>query len=462
MKLSNIVLFTVVSLMLISSACKQRNRNNQKKPNIIIILADDLGYADVGFHGSEEVITPHIDAIAKSGVVFSYGYVTAAVCSPSRVGLLTGKYQQRLGCDNNPAPYKLKPEVMVGLPLEQKTVADRLKNEGYATACFGKWHLGGERGDETLYPENRGFDEYFGFLEGAALYIDPLNSEKKYMRSNETIQEESHYYTDALGRESLSFIERNIKNPFFLYLSFSAVHAPLEATDRYLKLFADIKDDKRKKMLAMLYAMDENIGRITDLLKKRGLFNNTLIIFLSDNGGKPKGNASINTPLRGEKGQYFEGGIHIPFTMSWNGHIPAGQTYEKPVSAIDIFPTVLEAAGISIQDEWKVDGVDLLPYINDLNSNSPHERLYWKANGNWAVRDLKWKLLKQGRDTMLFEIMSDPYEKNNMIKKNPEVVEQLLITYKEWNRSNIPARYGYNKRIFKYKVDRTRRIGFAP
>lgn len=432
-------------------------------PNIVIILADDLGYADVGFLGSDTVRTPHIDTLASEGVAFTQGYVTASVCGPTRAGLLTGRYQQRFGSEDNPAPYKLHESVRVGVPPSEKLISERLKARGYATAVFGKWHLGGERGDEGLMPINRGFDEFFGFLEGAALYFDADNAEEKFMRGNALVESEERYLTDAIGYESLRFIEENSDKPFFLYLPFSSVHAPLQATASDLERFAHVKNEKRRTLLAMLHAMDRNVGRVLDKIEAEGLENNTLVFFLSDNGGQPTDNYSYNMPLRGTKGSYYEGGIRVPFAVKWPGRLPTGEIYHAPVSSLDIAATIFAAvdAGAPEQSEgMQLDGMNMLEYLGAARSPTSDRYLFWKLVNNKAVRDAEWKLVQHGETKELFNLADDPSERRNVLDEHPDVVARLESAYLEWDKQNIPAQYGYDRKVFPVLDKRTRRTGF--
>lgn len=434
----------------------ENNQINKIKPNILLIFADDLGYADVGYHGCKEIPTPNIDAIAKNGISFTDAYVTAPVCGPSRVALMTGKYQQFIGCGSNIGPYLRTPDVKLGLPLEEKTMADRFKEAGYKTACFGKWHLGGEdfdlnQQDKSLFPLNRGFDDFFGFLEGAALYNDLTNREKKYMRGNERIEREEEYYTDAIGREALDFLDRNHDKPFFLYIPFNAVHAPLQAPEKYRKKFPHIINKRRKKMAAMLYAMDLNIGKIMKKICKYKLEENTLVFFISDNGGKPNDNYSYNTPLRGEKTTLWEGGIRVPFCMQWKGHLPGNKVYNHPVSTLDVLPTSLSAAGIDIKEEWNLDGVNLFPYLSGKDTDQPHEWLFWKYIRQSAVRYKNWKLLKLSDDQqpVLYNLKDDLGEKKPV--NNKQIFDLMMNKYKEWDKKTIPDNFGWN-RTYKYTI----------
>ena len=330
---------------------------DSRLPNIIVILADDLGYADLGCQGCRDIPTPHIDSLARNGVRFTSGYVTAPLCSPTRAGLLTGRYQQRFGFETNPGPEAYADD-RFGLPRSEPTLAERLKPAGYTTGMFGKWHLGYK---PELQPTARGFDEFFGFLSGAANY---LPNSRRAARLNPLLRgtqpaEESEYLTDACGREAAAFIEKNRDRPFFLYLPFNAVHAPLEAGEAYLSRCAAIPDSKRRVYAAMLAAMDDNVGRVLSALRQHNLEERTLIFFLSDNGGTTPQTTSSNLPLSGRKAQVLEGGIRIPFLMQWKGHIPAGKIEDRPVISLDIVPTALAAAGMSARPEWKLDGVNL-------------------------------------------------------------------------------------------------------
>ena len=447
--------FLLILTLFLFFSCE--NEKKIDKPNIIVILADDLGYADVGYNGCEEIPTPNIDILAKEGIIFSNGYVTGSVCSPTRAGLMTGRYQQRFGAEFIPGPRKRTKDVKVGVPLSETFISTRLKLLGYNTACFGKWHLGGESGDQELFPLSRGFDKYFGFLEGAALYDDVNNKERKYMRDNQELVMEQEYYTDAITREALSFIDENQKHPFFLYLPYNAVHAPLQAPEKYLKEFEHIKHPKRKLLAAMNYALDLSIGRVLSSIKTNGLEENTLIFFLSDNGGKPKGNFSYNSPLRGEKGQHFEGGIHVPFLIKWKNHIPENITYDKPISSLDIFPTIMAAVEEPIKEEWDLEGINLLPYLIGDDNTTPHETLFWREGKKSAMRTLDWKFVKVGEKVELFNISKDPNETTDLAATHPENLAELMKLYNEWDAKNIPPQFGRDPKEFPFEVIRTRR-----
>jgi arylsulfatase A-like enzyme len=429
----------------------QAQRQPGQKPNILVIVADDLGYADIGANGCQDVPTPHIDSIAKNGVRFTNGYVSGPYCSPTRAGLLTGRYQQRFGHEFNPGPAgNADPEF--GLPLTETPMPQRLKNLGYATGMVGKWHLGNE---PKFHPLKRGFDEYFGFLGGAHSYIDSGTSRNQILRGMEPVKEVS-YLTDMFGDEAVAFIERQKDKPWFLYLAFNADHTPMHAKEQYLAKFASIKDPLRQKFAAMHAALDDNIGRVLDGLRKHKLEENTLIFFVSDNGGPTNANGSRNTPLRGFKAQTWEGGIRVPFLAQWKGALPAGKVYEQPVIQLDILPTVLAAAGAESKAEWKIDGVNLLPYLTGKQKGAPHEALYWRFGQQIAVRMGDWKLVKapganaaQGEfqtkvtteGAHLYNLAGDVGEQNNLAEKEPGKLKQLAAAWDKWNAELIEAKW---------------------
>jgi arylsulfatase A-like enzyme len=444
------------------------------KPNVIVIVADDMGYADVGVNGCRDIPTPHIDSLAKNGVRCSQGYVSHPYCSPTRAGLLTGRYQQRFGHEFNPGP-PAEGNVESGLPTTETTFADRMKAAGYATGLVGKWHLGH---GEKFHPLARGFDEFFGFLGGAHSYLRSGTGRNAIFRGREEVQEKE-YLTDAFAREGVAFIERHKGEPFFLYWAFNAVHGPLEATEKYRGRFPEIQDEKRRTYAAMLSAMDENIGKVLDSLRAAKLEEDTLIFFVSDNGGPEPVNASDNGPFRGVKGTSWEGGIHVPFIVQWKGHLPAGTVYERPVVQLDFLPTALAAAGVDAKPEWKLDGVNLLPYLRGEKAAAPHESLYWRFGGQMAIRRGDWKLVKaapgkgrgEPRDrtqadwrrdkatvegAMLFNLKTDPGEQTDLSAEHPEKVKELAAAWQSWNKELADPLWGpptRSKRNAKKKQD---------
>ncbi len=435
-----------------------------KPPNVIIILADDLGYADLGIQGSKEVPTPNIDSIAQNGARFSAGYASCPICAPTRAGLITGRYQQRFGFDDHAGAK----DVQFGLEVSEKTIADSFKAAGYATAAFGKWHLGE---DPAFHPNNRGFDEFLGFLGGANSFLyhsddtddskawdsslksGPtkrfINGRREAILRQQEIVSEPEYLTDAFAREGASFIERqaNAGKPFLLYVPFNAIHVPLEATDKYLARFPDIKEFGPKAHAAMVSALDDGVGTILRKLREKNLEENTIIFFLSDNGGPTSnlpggGNYSLNTPLRGRKGTFFEGGIRVPFFVQWKGHIPAGKTLDQPVISLDIVPTALAAANVKPAGAKPLDGKNLLPLARGESAQAPHDLLFWRYHAHFAARDSQWKLIKiQGKEPQLFNLTSDISETTNVAKDHPEIVARLSKSIDEWNNGNEKPRW---------------------
>src|SRR5687768_490293 len=409
-----------------------------KQPNILLIVGDDMGYADVGVHGCKDIPTPHLDSLAKNGVRCSSGYVSGPYCSPTRAALLTGRYQQRFGHEFNPGP-PTSANIEVGLPLKEKTIADRFKGAGYATALIGKWHLGH---DKKFHPLNRGFQEYFGFLGGAHSYTNArADGKNPILRGFEPV-DEKEYLTDALAREAVSYIERHKSKPFFLYLAFNAVHGPLEATAKYRDRFPNIEDPRRRTYAAMMSAMDDAIGRVLATLKENKLEENTLIFFVSDNGGPPV-NASNNGHLRGHKASTWEGGVRVPFLFQWKGHLPAGKVSEQPVIQLDFLPTALAAAGAEMDE--KIDGVDLLPFLTGKNKGAPHEALYWRFGEQMAIRKGDWKLVKGGgrgtvapKKPLLINLAKDIGEQNDLAEKEPKKYQELQAAWDKWNAGLVP------------------------
>lgn len=418
-------------------------------PNIILILADDLGFEDVGFNGCKDIPTPNIDKIAYEGVVFKNAYVTYPVCGPSRAGLITGRHQDRFGFGRNPLFAPNDPEM--GLPIEEETLATVLKKIGYQSVALGKWHLGAH---ESQHPLNKGFDDFYGFLSGGHQYFPELwtldnrfeakkqfDGYKTKLLRNFSPVEEKEYLTDALSREAVSYIEKSKDKPFFMYLAYNAPHTPLQATDEYLVRFAHLKDDKRKTYAAMVSAMDDGVGTVLEKLEALNLSENTIIFFLSDNGGPEKTNGSNNGLLRGQKGDLFEGGIHVPFAMRWPAKIPKKTTFEKPISSLDIFATAIAQNDEKVKTKNKIDGVDLLPYILGEQTKSPHDFMYWRKfdKGEFSVRNDQGNKLMVRRDKrMLFNLEEDIGEQNNSIEKVDSVDTVLQNEYDTWNLEMIP------------------------
>ena len=409
-----------------------------RKPNIVLILADDLGYGELGVQGSTDVPTPNIDSLAANGVRFTNGYVSCPVCSPTRAGLMTGRYQERFGHEFNPGPAEQADSVF-GLSLTEVTIADRLKSLGYTTGMFGKWHLGYR---PEFHPQKRGFDEFFGFLGGAHSYLDPLErTANPILRGSEAVKQIT-FLTEDIAREGVSFIERRQKEPFFLYLPFNAVHAPMEATEKYLSRFGSIQNPRRRTFAAMLSALDDAVGSVLSKLRETRLLENTLVFFVSDNGGPTPNTTSANGPLRGFKGQVLEGGIRVPLLMQWQGRLLAGKVYEHPVIALDIHPTAVAAGGGSIPAKAGLDGVNLLPHLTGTVKAPPHDRLMWRFSPQSAIRMGDWKLVRLGDGPpQLFNLAQDIAEKNDLAASQPDRVKQLEAAYAAWNAQLAEPRW---------------------
>ncbi len=434
------------------AALRAADASKPAKPNILVILADDLGYADLGCQGSSEVKSPHIDSIAANGVRFTAGYVSASQCCPSRAGLITGRYQNRFGFEAN-WPGLLSGKA--GLPVSERTIADYLKAAGYVTGMIGKWHLGES---EPMRPYRRGFDETLWLPNGGVLFPDKKTGFLKHLYRDSKPAKVAEYSTDAFGREAVEFIERHQREPFFLYLAFVPPHWPMEAKPGHLAQYAHIPDRHRRTMLAMMASLDENVGRVLATLRETKLEENTLVFFLSDNGG-PTGrarlqpdadfeygqNTSKNDPCRGVKGDLLEGGIRIPFMAQWKGRIPAGKTYDKPVISLDILPTALAAAGAEPQAGAQLNGTNLLPFLAGDKTGAPHDTLYWRfrfppaqpALHRWAIRQGDWKLVKNNREPVaLYNLANDIGETNNLAAAHPERVAALKAAWKQWDAAN--------------------------
>ena len=404
------------------------------QPNVVLILADDLGWGEIGAQGNKQIPTPHVDSIAAGGVKFTQGYVTCPLCSPSRAGLLTGRYQTRFGHEFNEGG--AKPGAF-GLPLEEQTIANRFKAAGYATAAIGKWHLGSE---PSYRPTKRGFDEFYGTLANSPFYHPRLVDSRK---SDEPVKvaDDDFYTTLAYAARAKEFIDEHKSQPFFLYLPFNAQHAPLQAPQSYLDRFPQLDGD-RKIFAAMMSALDDAVGEVLGSLDKNGLTENTLVVFLTDNGGPTHVTTSSNGPLRGTKSTTLEGGIRVPFYMQWKGHLPAGEVDDRPVISLDIQPTALAAAGIEADEA--LEGVNLLPYLEGAKEGMPHESLFWRYGQQWAVRRGDWKLVASRPDKFearLFNLADDIGEKNDLAAKHPEKVKELQKLWDEWDEKNIEAKW---------------------
>lgn len=425
------------------------------QPNVLVVVADDLGFADIGVHGGKEVPTPNIDALAASGVRCTNGYVPAPYCSPSRAGFLTGRSPTRFGHEFNP---HVGEETQLGLPLGERTIANYMHDSDYATGLIGKWHQGFS---VEHHPQSRGFDDYFGFLVGGHNYLLRKDAEAEFgsghshnmiYRSRE-LQKLDGYTTDLFTDEAVGFMDRHSDKPWFLYLAYNAVHTPLEVLAKYGdRVPASVTDPERRGYLSLLIGLDDCIGRIVAHLRETKRDKDTLIFFFSDNGGsghKPylAYNTGVNAPLRGDKGQTLEGGIHVPFFVSWPGKLPAGRTFAHPVTTLDILPTACAAAGTKVAGN--VEGVDLLPYLSgDKATSVPHATLAWRFGPQKAIRKGNWKLVdvrnfdtKTQSGWQLYDLANDIGEKINLASAKPEMVAELSKAWNEWDAQNIAPRW---------------------
>jgi arylsulfatase A-like enzyme len=462
--------------------------HSQNKPNIIILLADDLGKYEVSAYGAEHISTPNIDKIGQEGVIFEEGYVTAPTCAPSRSGIMTGRVQNRYGFETqimefyptNMVEYlsgkyfvntgsfvvESKPDFPAewqvhkqGVPPTEITIAERLKAMGYITGIVGKWHLGISH---NHVPLNRGFDYQYGFYGASSLYTPErywshvINHEHEsfsgqyqwkmgrygeaaILEMGKEVYEEK-YLTWAFRDKAIEFMEKNKDTTFFLYCAFSAPHVPFQAPVDYYCKYENVEDDNKRVYYAMISALDDAIGEIHQKIKDLGIEDNTIIYLLSDNGGASYTKATDNGPLKGGKLTQFEGGINVPFMMKWKGIIPAGTRYAYPVSSADIFVTSVINAGGVLPPDREYDGVNLVPFVIGEDKDRPHEHLFWRADHIWAIRDGDYKLILSTRDgwAELYDLKKDKSETYNLKEQMPELYQQLYETHKQWQDSNLP------------------------
>ncbi len=494
----------LVSILL---CCASPAPAQARKPNVIVILADDLGYGDTAVYGSTIAKTPNIDALAASGIRFTDGYVTNPVCAPSRAGLMTGRYQQRFGYEFNPAGR----DRTGGMSLHEITIAQIMKSAGYATGAVGKWHLGEPAGH---YPTDRGFDYFFGTEAGSDYIVDPrpgdeyigpggrdivvpaaglsampqgdrieavlqrIRARQPVMRDGKVVRL-NEYLTDAFTKEAVDFIDRNRSRPFFLYLAQHAPHTPLQAPEKYLGRFRDVKDPAKRVHAAMVAALDDSVGAVIATLQRDGIYGNTLVFFLSDNGcpGYVFG-ACSNTPLSGYKRWLAEGGVRIPYIVSWPGHLPAGRIDHRQVSSLDILPTAAAVARAKLPTDRVYDGVDLLPFLDGESDGIPNPKLYWRDGVDFAMRDgdsklwicdiasrptasdEKAKAMKfrhqrpkrtvpavgpEGRHVMLYDLADDVGELHNLAATRPSEVARMEAEIAGWNETLVEPQWPESK-----------------
>ncbi|SDE57618.1 sulfatase-like hydrolase/transferase [Cellulophaga baltica] len=462
MSIRNIVLFVVISLLTFNS-CKEKEKNTTDlaeyktplnlPPNILFILCDDLGYADVGFNGSTDITTPNLDQLAQDGSILTSAYVAHPFCGPSRAALLTGRYPHTIGSQFNlPANGASTGK---GITAQEQFISVPMQEAGYYTGAIGKWHLG----ETTAYhPNNRGFDDFYGFLAGGHKYF-PEEYRQQYKRQKEagakiindyvlplehngTTLQENEYLTDAFSREASRFIReaKNKNKPFFLYLAYNAPHVPLEAKKEDLDKFKHIEDKDRRTYAAMVYAIDRGVGSIVKNLKKTGQFENTLIIFLSDNGGHT-GHGANNFPLTGRKGDTWEGGYRVPMFFHWPNKVPKGQKFDFPVSSLDFYPTLNYLAGATIPENKILDGKNIWEAFT--SNQNPHDKetlfamRHREGYTDVAARQNDWKAVKVHQEPWkLYNITNDISEKTDLSTEQPAILEKLVTETENWSKTH--------------------------
>ena len=420
-------------------------------PDILLIVADDLGYADLGFNGAVDIPTPHLDTLARGGLRFPQAYVSSPVCGPSRAGLMTGRYGQRFGYEHN--YYNYDRERLEGLEPGVPTMADRLRAAGYRTVGIGKWHLG--HGSPEQEPWRRGFDMFYGFSGGSHDYLvydesAPRTSAKCLLERNGVPDPAVRgHLTDVLADEAVRILSAPRNQPLFLYLAFNAPHTPLQPRDRDLRRVAAIADPTRRDYAGLVVGLDDAVGRVLGAVRSSGRGRETLVVFLSDNGGVIDARAhSRNHPLRDQKGSVFEGGIRVPLLLAWPGRFAAGDVFPHPVSSLDLLPTFLAAAGAPVSTAAAFDGVNLLPYLDGERAGPPHERLFWRFDfraRRAAIREGRWKLhlysewIGTPLHTWLVDLESDPREVENLALQHPERVRDLRMKLAAWEAQLRPS-----------------------
>ncbi|UKN00658.1 sulfatase-like hydrolase/transferase [Paracrocinitomix mangrovi] len=447
-------------------------------------MADDLGKYEVSAYGAEHISTPNIDQIGEEGVLFNDAYVTAPICAPSRAAILTGQYQQRYGFETQPMDfypsnfieynrgkkakflgdwklvtppsYPREWEIAKqGIPQTEINLAEVMSASGYHTGIIGKWHLG--QGKEQV-PNKRGFTYQYGFYGAFSLYTpsqktpgyqsyiqDDMSAEHQWnmkrhetaaIRENGKVVKEEDYLTFAIRDKAIDFLEENKDTNFFLYVPFNAPHVPFQAPQAYFDQFSHVKDTNKRVYLAMIKALDDAIGDIHNKIKNLGLEENTIIYFISDNGGASYTGATDNGPLKGGKITHFEGGINVPFMMKWKGKIPAGTKFVHPVSGMDIFTTTIKNCHVNWPENRPLDGVDLIPFILGTDKTKPHEVLYWRTDHIQAIQSEKWKLILSTRDNWmhLYDLENDISERFDLKSTQPQRLEKLQSLFEEWNK----------------------------
>lgn len=486
-KQSDRIRFSAVAIKAKQEFLASLEPDTGRVPNVVIILADDLGRSDISLYGNTLISTPNIDSIGLQGATFTEGYITSPICSPSRAGLLTGRYQQRFGFEyilhdryarnrlewlvykyflatdtwqvlGRPVVPTFQDVAAQGLPPEQITLAEVLKAKGYSTAAIGKWHLGSA---PHALPNARGFDFHYGFYEGYSLYMadsadagivnqrharntdfsDPFiwgagRQGNCAIRLNGEMIDEHYYLTDRIAEEAVNFVRANADRPFFLYVPFLTPHTPFQATKAYYDRLGHIKDRNKRVYMAMIAQMDDAVGAIMTQLRTSGISDNTIVFFLSDNGGATYTLATDNAPFRGGKFTHFEGGLRIPFMMRWDGVIRPGARVDHPTSSLDIMATVLDTLRVEMPSSNALDGRSLLgAEVSETRS------LYWRSGYAWAIRSDQWKLVAEddwglgfGPRVRLFDMSRDSLEMNDLSAVRPDVVDSLRSLHRYWQK----------------------------
>lgn len=430
-------ILTILFILSFTGNIKAENKiKKDNKPNIILILADDLGYGDLGFTGCTDYKTPHIDKLAEGGVICTNAYSSHSFCAPTRAGIMTGRYQHRFGFQENPS--QRFPEF--GLPESETILPKVLKDAGYKSALVGKWHLGVMK---HQHPLEKGFDEFYGFTGGGHDYFvcDPEekndHSYKVFMENNGRKETFENYLTDDLTQYATNFVEQNQDRPFFLYLSYNAPHTPLQAPEKYIKRVSDIQDKDRRTYAAMVTALDDGVGKVMQKLKELSLEENTLVFFMSDNGGAPF-NWPDNKPFNGSKGTLLEGGIHVPYLVYWKGTLQPN-TYDELVMSFDVFATATALAKVANPRHKEIDSQNLIPYLLGKKQSQPHKYLYWtQGNFQEAVRTGDFKFLQiQEKDRYLFNLKNDIGETKDIGQENQKQIKRLTKIFGSW-KSELP------------------------
>lgn len=430
-----LIIICAVSLPLQADPIHESDTKDQRpgRINLVVIMADDLGYRDLGCYGCVDFHTPSIDRLAYRGIRCTHGYVSHPYCSPSRAGLLSGRYQQTFGHESNPVYDEDNTEI--GVDPATRLLPDIFQQAGYATGLIGKWHLGA---GQPFRPHRRGFTWFYGFLGGGHDYFKTIASGKNYespmWRENQPTDDKLTYLTDDLTTQAEDFLEQHQAEAFCLFLMYNAPHSPDQVTERYLERVAHIEHAGRRKYAALVQGVDEGVKRVVAKLEQLQLTETTLVVFLSDNGGR-RGVAD-NRPLRGNKGWLHEGGIRVPMIFSMPGTLPQGATRGEPISALDILPTALSLA--KLPKPANVDGVNLIPYLTSATAEAPHSTLYWRVSGGkgYAVRHGRWKLVHDipMEKPSLYDLEQDAAEDHDLSTDYPQVCQQMTARYQAWNR----------------------------